>query len=86
MPQAPHPARSHQAGGAREPPMPTPKYAAQISNVYFLTHIGESLRWATSDIAREELPDEVVLLLRRLDRLEKRQKAVRQTPDNDPAA
>ena len=64
--------------------MPTPKYVAQISNVYFLTRIGESLRWATSDIAQEELPANVILLLRRLDRQERRQNAIKGRPDNDP--
>jgi hypothetical protein len=52
--------------------MPNPKYAAQLKNVYFLTRIGESLRWATSDIAQEELPQDIQHLLRRLDRLERR--------------
>jgi hypothetical protein len=47
-----------------------PKYAAQIENIYFLTRIGQSLRWATSDIAREDLPEDIQLLLRRLSRLE----------------
>jgi hypothetical protein len=46
------------------------KYAAQIENVYFLTRIGQSLRWATNDIAREELPEDIQRLLRRLDRVE----------------
>ena len=52
--------------------MPNPKYAAQLKNVYFLARIGESLRWATSDIAQEELPQDIQHLLRRLDRLERR--------------
>lgn len=52
--------------------MPRRKYVAQVDNIYFLSRIGESLRWATSDITREALPEEVVLLLRRLDRLEAR--------------
>ena len=66
--------------------MSASKYAAQIDNVYFLARIGQSLRWATSDIAHEELPEDVLRLLRRLDRLERRQNARRQQPDNDPAA
>ena len=52
--------------------MPRRKYVAQVENIYFLSRVGESLRWATSDITREALPEEVVLLLRRLDRLEAR--------------
>ena len=52
--------------------MPRRKYVAQVDNIFFLSRIGESFRWATSDITREALPEEVVLLLRRLDRLEAR--------------
>jgi hypothetical protein len=55
------------------------KYVAQIKNIYFLSYIGASLRWATNDIAREELPDDVRLLLRRLERREA--KALRQSPE-----
>ena len=56
------------------------KYVAKIENIYFLSYIGESLRWATNDIAREELPDDVRLLLRRLERREA--KALRQRPES----
>ena len=59
------------------------KYAARIDNIYFLTRIGESLRWATDDIAREELPPNIQHLLARLDRLEARAVAKRQKADND---
>jgi hypothetical protein len=34
-----------------------PKYA-QLKNVVFLDRIGDSLRWATSDVTQEELPRE----------------------------
>jgi hypothetical protein len=54
----------------RAPEMPAPQYAAQVGSIIFLTRIGSTLRWATSDIVDEELPPEVRLLLRRLDRLE----------------
>ena len=56
------------------------KYVAQIENIYFLSNIGASLRWATNDIAREELPDDIRLLLRRLERLEA--KALKQRPES----
>jgi hypothetical protein len=46
------------------------KYAARIDNVYFLDRIGATLRWATEDIARAELPANIRHLLARLDRLE----------------
>jgi hypothetical protein len=48
-----------------------PKYP-QLNNVVFLDKIGETLRQATSDIAREDLPDEIHRLLRRLERVELR--------------
>ena len=33
--------------------MPRRKYVAQVENIYFLSRVGESLRWAISDITRE---------------------------------
>jgi hypothetical protein len=59
------------------------KYTARIDNVYFLDRIGESLRWATEDIAREELPANILHLLARLDRLEARERMKRERVDND---
>jgi hypothetical protein len=56
------------------------KYAARIENIVFLDRIGSSLRWATDDIAREELPEEILLLLRRLDRLEAQAKSIKGEP------
>jgi hypothetical protein len=77
----------------REPPygafrtraavMPAPKFVAQVQNVYFLARIGSTLRWATSDITHEELSPDIKRLLRRLDRMEARQK-VPQGGDNGP--
>jgi hypothetical protein len=52
--------------------MPNPKYAAQIGNIFFLGRIGSTLRWATADIVREELPADIQHLLRRLERQERR--------------
>jgi len=49
-----------------------PKYP-QLTNVVFLDKIGDTLRQATSDIAREDLPDDIQRLLRRLDRVELRE-------------
>jgi hypothetical protein len=51
-----------------------PKYVAWIDNVYFVKRVGASLRDATSHIVTEELPENIRLLLRRLDRLEVRGK------------
>jgi len=66
--------------------MDRPKYTAKIDNIFFLARIGSSLRWATEDIAREELPPNIKPLLSRLDRLEARAKAKGQGPEGDPAA
>ena len=55
------------------PHMATPKFVAQVGNIYFLARIGSALRWATSDTAREELPPEIQRLLRKLDRLDARE-------------
>ena len=49
-----------------------PKYP-QLKNVVFLDKIGDTLRQATSDIAREDLPDDIQRLLRRLERVELRE-------------
>jgi len=46
------------------------RYIAQIDNIYFVRRIGASLREATSEIVREELPENIRLLLRRLERLQ----------------
>jgi hypothetical protein len=59
------------------------KYTARIDNIYFLDRIGESLRWATEDIAREELPANILHLLARLDRLQARERMKRERVDND---
>jgi hypothetical protein len=59
------------------------KYTAQIDNIYFLSRIGATLRWATRDIGREELPADVKRLLGRLERLEARVKAKNDDADGD---
>jgi hypothetical protein len=58
------------------------KYAARVDNIYFLFHIGPSLRWATEDYVRDELPTSVKELLTRLDQLEDRIRARGRRPDN----
>jgi hypothetical protein len=57
------------------------KYTVRVDNVYFLSRIGLSLRWATRNIAREELPSDVRQLLAHLDELEAREMAA---PDATP--
>jgi hypothetical protein len=66
-----------------------PKYTVRIDNVYFLSRIGLSLRWATRSIAPEELPSDVRHLLARLDEIEARETAAQEAaqgqghaPDN----
>ena len=59
-----------------------PKYP-QLKNIVFLDSVGEALRWATSDIPKE-LPDDIRLLLRRLERVERKQQMKKQ--DDGPLA
>ncbi len=61
-----------------------PKYSAQIENIFFLSRIGSTLRWATQDVAREDLPPDIERLLARLDRLEARAVAQRKSNGGDP--
>jgi hypothetical protein len=44
----------------------------QLANVVFFDKVGETLRQATNDIVQEELPEDIRLLLRRLERLEQK--------------
>jgi len=61
------------------------KYTVRIGNVYFLSRIGLSLRWATRNMAREELPSDVRQLLDRLDELEAREMAAHDAaPEHAP--
>jgi hypothetical protein len=48
---------------------PRPKYP-ELKNIVFLDKVGETLRQATCDITEEKLPENIRLLLRRLERLE----------------
>lgn len=59
------------------------KYTARIDNIYFLDRIGVTLRWATEDIARADLPANIKHLLARLDRLEAREQAKQRKSDRD---
>ena len=65
--------------------MDKPKYTARIENIYFLTRIGETLRWATQDMADEELPANIKRLLAKLDRLELRAQAKRRRSSDEPS-
>ena len=51
------------------------KYTVRVDNVYFLSRIGLSLRWATKAIAHRDLPLDIRQLLARLDEIEARETA-----------
>jgi hypothetical protein len=56
-------------------PERNPKYTVRVDNVYFLSRIGLSLRWATRDIAHDDLPADIRELLAQLDQLEAQENA-----------
>ena len=51
---------------------PMRKYP-QFANIVFLGKIGDTLRQAIGDTAHADLPTDIRLLLRRLERIERRQ-------------
>jgi hypothetical protein len=57
---------------------PLQKYP-QFANVVFLGKVGDTLRQAIGNTAAADLPDDIRLLLRRLERIERRQ-----SPKPDP--
>jgi len=61
------------------------KSAARLDNVVFLSRIGATLRRATQDIARDDLPADVRRLLGRLERLEARRERQERDDDGGPA-
>ena len=63
----------------------TPKYALRIDNVYFLKHVGDTLRQATASVPREELTEDIRLALRRLERREFLQNLRACNPEGNPA-
>jgi hypothetical protein len=71
FPQEQHPARESIYYADMEK---KPKYVARIDNIYFINRVGASLREATDHVTTEELPENIRLLLRRLERLEVRAK------------
>jgi hypothetical protein len=64
--------------------MQKPKFTARVNNIYFLSRIGSSLRWATQRLAPEELSRDVKRMLERLDELEATADQPSR-PDNDRA-
>jgi len=58
------------------------KFTARVNNIYFLSRIGSSLRWATQGLAPEELSRDVKHMLARLDELEAMAQQLSR-PDND---
>jgi hypothetical protein len=45
-------------------------YRVRLGNIFFLSRIGQTLKWATQDVAREELPPKIQRLLAQLERAE----------------
>ena len=60
------------------------KYSVRIGNVYFLTRIGLSLRWAADGAAPEEVGPEVKHLLTRLAQVEAQQAAAETSATGKP--
>ena len=65
--------------------MQKPKFTARVDNIYFLSRIGSSLRWATQGLAPEELSSDVKHMLERLDELETIAQHQLSRPHNDRA-
>ena len=65
--------------------MQKPKFTARVHNIYFLSRIGASLRWATQGLAPEELSGDVKHMLERLDELETIAQHQLSRPHNDRA-
>ena len=76
---------NRQATCAFQNDMTRTKSVARLDNVVFLSRIGATLRWATQDIAREDLPPDVRRLLGRLERLEARRERKNADDDGGPA-
>jgi hypothetical protein len=87
----PEPATSRLAPAAdglwHDAGMRKPKYSVRIGNVYFLSRIGLSLRWAAAGVTPDQLAPEIRHLLSRLDQVEAQQAAAERTtqPDSDAA-
>jgi hypothetical protein len=60
-----------------------PRHTARIENIFFISRIGATLRWATQDIAQQDLPPDIKRLLGRLDRLEARAEAKKANGSDD---
>jgi hypothetical protein len=58
------------------------KFTIRVNNIYFLSRIGSSLRWATQGLAPAELSRDVKHMLQRLDELEAMAHQLAR-PDND---
>jgi hypothetical protein len=60
------------------------KYTVRVDNVYFLSRIGLSLRWATKGIAPQDLPSDIRQLLTGLDEVEAREAALATAQPAEP--
>jgi hypothetical protein len=55
----------------------------QFANVVFLGKVGDTLRQVVGDTATADLPEDIRLLLRRLERIERRQDIPKPIPRTD---
>ncbi|HEX5958122.1 MAG TPA: hypothetical protein VFY92_05625 [Hyphomicrobiaceae bacterium] len=62
------------------------KYSVRVGNVFFLSRIGLSLRWATQGMSGEALAPEVRHLLARLEQLEAQELAGQDGQSDSDAA
>ena len=64
--------------------MQKPKFTARIDNIYFLSRVGSSLRWAAQGVRPEDLSSDVKHMLERLDQLDAMAQRLSR-PNNDRA-
>jgi hypothetical protein len=55
----------------------------RFANIVFLGKVGDTLRQAIGDTAHADLPKDIRLLLRRLERIERRQDLPNSGPNTD---
>jgi hypothetical protein len=63
--------------------MPPLQKHPQLANIVFLGKVGNTLRQVVGDTATADLPEDIRLLLRRLERIERRQNIPKPLPRTD---
>jgi hypothetical protein len=64
--------------------MSTLRKYPQFANVVFLGKVGDTLRQVVGNTANADLPEDIRLLLRRLERIERRQSLANSRSDGAP--